>query len=221
MNTELIAKITLFFKQYPSISCKKRVLIFGGHEQTKDILYIEKGYVRQYILSHEGEEQTTLLYGPSDILSLVWAMLGKERKHRFFETITPVSIRFCPRKSFLAFLDTNPAVSFMIMQQSLERFDDLLQLMGYLSLSTKTRIKILVLLILLAKRFGKKRVVGDISFPLTHQDIASFLGVARETVSIAMKKLIDTGFVKQKGHMFSLGNLKKLREDVLLGDLLG
>ena len=220
MNTKLIAKITLFFRQYPRVSFKKGVVIFGGHVQTNDILYIEKGYVRQYILSRGGEEQTMLLYGPSDILSLVWAMLGERRKHRLFETITPASLRFCPKSSFLAFLDANPAVSFMIMQQSLEQFDDLLQLMAYLSLSTKTRIKILVLLILLSKRFGKKRVVGDMPFPLTHQDIAFFLGIARETVSIAMKKLIDTGFVVQKEHMLSLGNMKKLREESVLSDLL-
>lgn len=213
-------KLVAFFATCPVLSYKKRSLIIKGGEEPKGVMYIQSGYVRLYLLSRFGEEQTTMIFKPSDLFPLTWAMSGKENKYRFFESLTPVTLSYCPRLSFLRFMHSRPDVSYMITRQILFRFDDLLERMAYISISTKARTKILVLLFLLCQRFGTGRQNAILSFPLTHQDIASFLGITRETVSIVLKKLVDEKLVFQKKHLVWMGERKKLQKEAFLKDLL-
>lgn len=213
-------KLAQFFTAYPSVSYPKRSIIIKGGEEPKGVMYIESGYIRQYILSRNGEEQSTMIYGPSDLFPLTWTITQRETSHRFFESLTTVTLRYSPRNDYIAFVQQESAVSYFVMQQILSRFDNLLERMAYISLSSKAQTKILVLLLMLCQRFGTDCEHNKLSFSLTHKDIASFLGITRETVSIALKKLIDAGIIVHKEHLLWIGKKDVLRHDPVLHDLV-
>lgn len=56
--------------------------------------------------------------------------------------------------------------------------------------------KLVAFLLMLSQRFGKKEEKTiKIKIPLTHQDLAGFTGMIRETVSLEMKKLQKQGVI--------------------------
>lgn len=214
-------KLEAFFATFPQKNLPKQQIIMGGVKSPKEIMFLQKGYVRQYIISALGDEETLMIYGPGDMFSLVWAVLGEERQYRYFESMTPVTLQSCSKDVFTQFLLSDPMISYTVLQQTLRRFDDFLQNTAYVSFSTKAHIKVLSFLLLLSQRFGNEKPAHILPFILTHKDIAGCIGLSRETVSIALKKLIDSGAVIQKEHFLGVAFGKKTNTYILqVQDLL-
>lgn len=77
--------------------------------------------------------------------------------------------------------------------------------------------KVAAIILICVERFGligKKSIV--IQVPLTHQDIANLLGLARETVSIEMEKLQEKGLIKHLGKYLVVKNIQRLKEESVL-----
>lgn len=205
-------KLDRFFRIFPSRTYPKRTLLLGGDEHPHHVFYLVSGYVRQFILSSTGEEQTVIILGPCNVFPLIWAITGKERKYRYFETITPVTVYSCPKEAFTTFLKTNPDVVSSLLKNTLQRVDDLVQHIAYFSFSAQAQVKVFAFLLLLCQRFGNNEPYHILPFLLTHKDIAVCIGVSRETVSIALKKLIDASIVIQKDHHLGINFHKKRKK---------
>ena len=150
-----------------------------------------------------------MIYGPSDIFSLVWGILNRERQYRYLEAMTPVTVHYCSAELFRKSLLTDAKISYAVLEQTLKRLDDFIQNMAYVSLAQKAPIKVLSFLLLLSQRFGSEKSGHFLPFVLTHKDIAGSIGLSRETVSIALKKLIDSGIVIQKEHVLGIALRKR------------
>lgn len=220
MQTQSEKHIQAFFQQYLVKKHAPKTIVLGG-EMPQGVMYIQSGYIRRYILSYHGVEQTTLIFGPHDIFPLVWAISGKENTHRYFQTLTDAAIHYAPRGAFISFVESDPSILHTVFMQTIARYDDVLQRISYISLAAKARTKILALLLLLSRRFQEEMPTNLLPFPLTHMDIAGCLGVSRETVSIAIKKLLDQRVLRQKNRQFGIQNIKKLlQSETLLTDLV-
>ena len=62
---------------------------------------------------------------------------------------------------------------------------------------------------------GVKKESGEIQIPipLTHNDVAHIVGVARETVSIELKKFFDKGIINHTGKFILIKNKNKLAKE--------
>ncbi len=207
-----MGKIERFFSKFSLQNYPKKVILLGGDEHAQGVFYIKSGYVRQFILSSQGEEQTVVILGPGSIFPLIGTITGKERKYRYVETMSFVTVYSCPKKAFTTFLTSNPDVVAALLKSTLERVDDLVQHMAYFSFSAKAQEKVYAFLLLLSQRFGGKTASHLLPFVLTHKDISVCVGISRETVSIALKKLLDEGVVIQKDHHLGVNFHKKRKK---------
>lgn len=117
----------------------------------------------------------------------------------FVESMTAAELWRVPRELFLEFVRDKPEILFEVLKRMMERFLALMRRMEHLVFGN-ARSKVASILLICAERFGKKiggNIVIDV--PLTHNDIATLVGMTRETVSIEMKKLELKNMIGYRG----------------------
>ena len=216
MNSpDVFPNLDSFFARYMLITYKKRQLIIRAEDTPLGAFFLKKGYVRQYLISHEGHELTTSIYKPLDIFPLNWVLNNTPSRYHF-ESMTDVQILRAPKQRFLELVENQPELFFKLVSRLINRLDAFSERMEYLAFGHAGQ-KVAAILLILAERFGQEKEKEIcIKIPLTHRDIASLLGLTRETVSIEMKKLENMGIFKQKRHTVFIKNLNLLKKEAVL-----
>lgn len=214
-EADALAKLTVFFSKSKLISYKKRSIILRSDDTPSGIFYVKKGFVRQYLLSSEGQEFTTVIYKPGDLFPIRWAITSTPIRS-YFEALAPVELWRVPREQFLDFMKTQTDVYFKIVSRILNRLDAMVERMEHLAFGNAAA-KVASVLLIATERFGKKAGrTFIISLPLTHKDIASMLGMSRETVSIEIKDLERKDIIGYRKRLIVVKNLKKLRQEAMV-----
>lgn len=214
MNTEFLLKLDAFFGRTKLQYYKKKTLILHPNDTPSNVFYLKKGYVRVYRISEEGEELTLTILKPGDFFPLTYGINNVTNPY-YLEAITSLELWRAPQEQFLQFVKSDPDVLYELTTRILVRFDGVLSRMGYLVFSN-AYIKVAMTLLICAKRFGEK--VGDeiiVKVPLTHRDIATIVGITRETTSLEMKKLEKKGFLGRQGRLYTVKNIKRFEEEIL------
>ena len=211
---DALEKLNAFFAQFKPLYFKKRAIVLRAGDTPSGIFYITKGYIRQYLVSAEGQELTTIIYKPRDLFPLLWVLENKISQ-RYFETMTPAVLQRAPRDTFIKFIESEPQVFFKVISRVLNRVNAISERLEYLAFGN-AYTKVASILYILAERFGEKRGGGVvIQLPLTHKDLASLLGLARETVSIGMEQLKGKGIITYNGHIV-IKSLKRLGKESIV-----
>lgn len=96
------------------------------------------------------------------------------------------------------------------MGELLEDYAETLKRVEHLVFSDAYR-RVISVLIYVAKHFGQKDTRGIVvHHKFTHQDIATLVGVARETASIEIAKLEKKGLIEYVDHSMLFNNVKNL-----------
>lgn len=205
-------KINNFFSKFRKYHYKKGEVILRGGDVPQGVYFIHKGYVRDYSISKEGEELILIVFKPEDFFPMLWVFNNRPNTH-YFEAMTAVELWRCPKEDFIAFIEANPEIFFELTSHIVLRLGGIMQRMEYLAFGNAHE-KVASLLLILSERFGKKEGKNTvIKVPFTHKDIAMFLGVARETASIEIKKLERKGIIGHKKHLIVVRNVKKLSSE--------
>ena len=108
------------------------------------------------------------------------------------------------------FIKDKPKVIFELMSELLADYAETLNRMEHLVLSDAYR-RVISVLLYIAKHFGETRDKGVIvHHRFTQQDIATLVGVARETASNEMVKLEKKGLIKYIDRSILFENIKGL-----------
>ncbi|PIR63426.1 MAG: hypothetical protein COU64_04480, partial [Candidatus Pacebacteria bacterium CG10_big_fil_rev_8_21_14_0_10_40_26] len=175
---------------------------------------LTKGYVRQYIISHTGEELTLHILQPISYFPMVWAFNNTPNVY-FYEALTPVEIGRAPKNQVLEFIKNKPDLISELMCELLRRYEESLARIEHLVFSDAYR-RVISVLLYLATYFGNKNGTKIIvQHRFTHQDIASLVGVARETVSIELGKLAQKKLVEFVDHNMIFSNIAKLEQELI------
>ena len=208
-------KVDSFFSHFTHRYYKKRETLIHTEELKTHIYYIKNGFVRAYRISEEGEELTLLILKPDDFFPLTYGLNNLPTIY-YLEAITPLEVYRAPQDQFLSFLHKEPEVFFDLSTQVMHRFDGLLARMEYMVWS-KAYTKIAATLLICARRFGTIQNNSVlIEVPLTHRDIATIVGLTRETTSIEMKKLEKKGVLSRRGRLIYISDIEKLEKESLL-----
>lgn len=180
-----------FFVQHTRQEFKKGQTIIYPGEDPAGVYYLKAGRVKQYTISAESGANLTLhIYHERSFFPLVWAMAGKPNRH-FFEAVTPITLYRAPRQEVLDFIKQEPKILYQLATRLLAGLDGLLIRVEILA-HTDVYGRVVSELLYLIRHYGRKDPdKGTIIGKFTHQEISEFVGSARETVSIAMKKLED------------------------------
>lgn len=180
-----------------------------GGDIPQGVYFISKGYVKDYSISKEGEELILIVFKPEDFFPMSWVFNNRPNSH-YFEAMTTVELWRCPKEDFIAFIEANPEIFFELTSHIVLRLGGIMQRMEYLAFGNAYE-KVASLLLILSERFGKKEGKNTvIQVPFTHKDIAMFLGIARETASIEIKKLERKRIIGRQKHLITVRNTKKL-----------
>ncbi len=217
MNTLVSRQLNKFFSKFKKLHYEKDEIILRGGDVPQGIYFIEKGYVKDYSISKEGEELTLIIFKPADFFPMRWVFNNNSNDH-YFETMTAVDLWRCPKEEFIDFIQTNPDIFFELTSLIVVRMGGIMQRMEYLAFGNAYQ-KVASIIMLCVERFGRKKRDGwIIDIPLTHRDVAMLIGMTRETVSIEIKKLERKGIIEHRRHSIFVKNTAKLQKESLLSN---
>ncbi len=145
---------------------------------------------------------------------MVWAINGTPNVY-YFEALTPVEVGRAPRSVVVNFIKDKPDIIFALLSELIERYAETLNRMEHLVFSDAYR-RVISVLIYISKHFGQKDARGVIvHHKFTHQDIATLVGVARETASLEMSKIEKKGLIEYIDHSMLFNNVKKLERELI------
>lgn len=215
MEQRISEKINNFFSRFKKLSFKKGETLLQADDKPGGVLYLKKGYVRLYSLSKDAQELALIIFKAEDVFPLMWTINDTPNTY-YAEAMTAAELYQAPKEKFLTFIKNNNEVLFELTSRILTRFGGVLNRMEY-AIFGHARSKVASIILICAERFGikdKQDVV--IQVPLTHQDIANLIGVARETVSIEMEQLQKKGLIRHQGKYLVVKNVQKLKRESVL-----
>lgn len=213
MNINKRKEIEMFYTQFETRKYKKGEMLIRADDDPQGIFCLTKGYVRQYTISKTGFELTLHILKPVSYFPMVWAANGTPNVY-YFEALTPAEVRRAPRDQFVNFIKDKPTVIFELFSELIEDYAESLKRIEHLVFSDAYR-RVISVLLYIAKHFGEDSASGIIiHHRFTQQDIATLVGVARETASVEMVKLEKKGLVKYIDHLMIFENLKSLELEI-------
>ncbi|MBI2196200.1 Crp/Fnr family transcriptional regulator [Candidatus Daviesbacteria bacterium] len=215
MEPQISGKLNNFFSRFKKLSFKKGRTILRADDKPKGVLYLKKGYVRLYSISGNAQELTLIIFKAEDFFPMMWTINDTPNTY-YLEAMTDTEVYQAPRREFLTFIKDNAEVLFDINSRILTRFGGVLSRMEH-AIFGHAQSKVASIILICAERFGVKDKNGIlIPVPLTHQDIANLIGVARETVSIEMEKLQQKGLIAHRGKNLVVKDMQKLKGESVL-----
>jgi CRP/FNR family transcriptional regulator len=180
------------------------------------VLYIEKqdprgvfvlcaGEVKLSISSSAGKTLILRIARPGEILGLM-AVLANIPYEVTAETLHPSQVAFIRREDFLRLLTQHHELSEGVVRQLTSLYNGACEQLRTVGLSASAPEK-LARFILEWSAAGKKTKDGtQIKVPLTHQEIAEFLGTTRETVTRTLSDFKTRNLVTLQGSTLTIAN---------------
>lgn len=199
-----------FFYKFKLLSFAKGEAVISP--LNKKIFFLTKGVVKMTFLSKEGIELTLNIYKPFSIFPMSIVFNGKENKY-LFSSLTKAEGYFAPLSAFRRLLKKNPGIVFDLLKRIYQGLDGFFLHLESLLLGD-AYLRILTHLIIYAKRFGQVSTDKIIfNWQLTHQQLASQTGLARESVTREIKKLQDKGLIGYDGKKLFIYDISKLEQE--------
>ncbi|HSX52845.1 MAG TPA: Crp/Fnr family transcriptional regulator [Patescibacteria group bacterium] len=176
---------------------KGQIICYQG-DQPQHIFFVAKGHVRFYDIDDEGNEKILHLIGPNNIFPMLYAFGVTKEVGAFYSTLDSVDIITVPLEEFRHATETNIKFANVLTRWFLTEIDQLVSRLSSLE-KTDAREKVLSALKYLSQHYGdQKGVWQQINIPVTHQFLADFTGLARETVSAIMHELDEDNIIRAR-----------------------
>jgi CRP-like cAMP-binding protein len=211
MNPDDLLRV--FFEQYPEAKFKKGSKILNAGQDPDGMYFLTDGFVRQYAVSPLSGVLYLHVYKPGSCFPLMW--LINETSNRYhYEAMTNVIMKRAPTDKVKDFILRSDDLLEHFTSRLLMGMDGLLARMESLVLDD-AYAKTVFLFWYFAKSFGRrdgKRVYIDV--PLSHREIAGWIGTARETASLQAEVLKEKGIISYSGKRYIVSDINKLDQEV-------
>jgi CRP-like cAMP-binding protein len=197
-------------------SCREHDLRETVFEPTKDprsVYLLERGLVRIYRLSPDGEEATLGYVRPGEVFGELGAFSDRPRES-FAQAARPARVWRVPCAELRRILDEHPRIALSVTTQignRMKRIESRVESLVFRNL----RSRVAHILVELAEDFGHEGENGiSIDLPLAQQDVARLVGATRQSVNLSLRELREAGLVRQQGGRFEVPSLAALRKEV-------
>jgi CRP-like cAMP-binding protein len=175
----------------------KKEVIFQPFSLSQNLYRIQSGKIKLYKNSEEGRKTILTMLGEGDFFSNI-ARFSLDDEGVYAEAIDETILTVISLKQLDSFSVSQPAFLaelFYTFNQHMKQRNMFLERIMY----APVKERILYLMSFLMKNFGEKQGrFMKLTVPLTHQDIASFIGSTSETVTSLTKELITEGHIQKK-----------------------
>ena len=165
------------------------------------------------VLTSNGEEITIHIFRPGSFFPMMLAISNTPNRY-YFQALTNTKVKISPQHKVIEFVKKEKKPLFDLTVRFAKGLDGLSSRLESL-LGKKALDRITSLLLYLSDRFGKETNEGiKINLPLSHQEIAKWVGLERETVSRQMKALNKDGLISYKRQKITITNFNGLAKQV-------
>jgi CRP-like cAMP-binding protein len=163
------------------------------------LIIVSEGRIKVFRNTQEGKEQILYVFSSGDFFGEKNLLADQETDYGI-EALEETGICAIGKNDFQALLREYPDIGFNIMQELIGRLDRLEKIVeGMGAGSVEKRIG--AVLLEFARKYGKPHPSGIlVELPLSREGIASYIGLARETVSRKLSLLQDEGVIEMIGN---------------------
>lgn len=202
------------YERHPKRSYKKNEFIYFADDKADHVFFIDSGAVKIGSYTAEGEELIHAVLHPGELFGEM-AIYGEERRTSFAQAM---------EKTEVCVLERNEVASLMRDINGFQIF--LHRLMGERIIYTQKRLASLLFkdartriaeyIMEQSNRYGKKLADGAIQLRnyLTHQEIASYTGTSRQTVTTVLNGLREEGFIDFDRKRIIIRNVQGLKAEL-------
>ncbi|MDX1763431.1 MAG: Crp/Fnr family transcriptional regulator [bacterium] len=176
---------------------KKGEVLFHEGEPGRHLYIVRSGSVKVYKLSADGKERILQVFGPGQFFAELPVLDGRNYPASA-EALSPGALLFVSRENIVQLLSRYPQMTAKVYEIVGDRLRHFATAVTDLTLKDASRR---LAGFLLAKMEAYDPLGQDVvRFPLelTHQEIASLIGTARETVSRTLRQFEKDGIIEMK-----------------------
>jgi len=209
LNEEEMGKISegIAFKDF-----KKGDYIFRTGDKADKLYIVCSGKMKIYNDLSDGREQILYIYSAGDFVGALNLLKEDEYKYNA-EALEDTTISTLSKNKFDEIVIKNPSITLKILEKSYERIRWAEDLINRLS-SSSADSKVAGLLLSLIEDFGKVTKEGIvIELSINREEMGSYAGIARETITRKLKQLKEQGIIDFRGNKIILiRNIDTLKE---------
>ena len=176
------------------------------------IFVVKHGAFKAYLNPPDGDEHISGFHFPGEVMGLD----GIPDEHYQCDMMALDDAQVCKLslKDFETVSTQFPALQREIMRVS-SRSTTAAQRMLLLIAKRPTDERLVMFLLSISQRFRHVGMSNELfRLPMTHHDIANYLGMAPETISRQFKRLQKMGLISVKGRMIAINDMDRLRHQI-------
>src|SRR5215471_8255699 len=184
-------------------------VLFLEKQDPRGVFVLCAGEVKLSISSSAGKTLILRIAKPGEILGLM-AVLTKTLYEVTAETLHPCQIAFIRREDFLNLLAKHPEMHEGIVKQLTTLYSGACEQLRTVGLSSSAPEKVARLLLEWASDGKPTKSGTQIKLPLTHEEIAEFVGTTRETVTRTLSEFKNKNLVVLQGSTLTIADRRGL-----------
>lgn len=210
-------KLEGFYTKYRRVTYKKGEIILAQGAVPGSAFAVKSGAVRLYTFTSEYAERSVSFVVSGEVFPICWLFSKTATTLFYYVAHTDCELYVIDRQAFQSEIQGSSAMSYALLDDSIN--DYVTKALQITALEqTRAIDRILHTFNYFCLRYGR-RLMNDvvrIGIPLTQKDIASFTGLARETVAVEMSKVRSKRIFTCKNRMYTvnLTNLRAFMDDM-------
>jgi CRP-like cAMP-binding protein len=186
-------------------------IIFQKDEPGHALFIVERGSVRIYVPSTQGNDLILAVLGTGDFFGDISLLDGRPRSASAAAT-AETTLLTLERADFIALITSRPAAAMAVLEavsRRLRETDEMASDLAFLDVAGRLAKKLLEL----AGSHGVARPAGGtlIDLPITQEELANMIGVTRESVNRNLSDFRRMGLVQNQGRKLIIREPERLR----------
>jgi CRP/FNR family cyclic AMP-dependent transcriptional regulator len=189
---------------------RKGDIVMQKEEPGHALFIVERGSVRIYVPSAQGNDLILAVLGPGDFFGDLSLLDGRPRSASA-AVGSDTSLLQLERSDFIALITRRPAAAMAVLEavaRRLRETDEMASDLAFLDVAGRLAKKLLEL----ASAHGVERDGGVlIELPVTQEELANMIGVTRESVNRNLSDFRRLGLIKNQGRRIVIADAARLR----------
>jgi CRP/FNR family transcriptional regulator len=185
-------------------------LLFLEKQDPRGVFVLCAGEIKLSISSSGGKTLILKIARPGDVLGLMATVTGNPYEVTA-ETLHPCQVMFVRRDDFLRFIARHPEANQEVIRQLSSSYQGACEQLRTVGLSASAPEKLARVLLEWCAEGKATKEGTKVKLPLTHEEIAEFIGTTRETVTRTLSEFKSRQLVALQGSTLMVANRAALQ----------
>ncbi|MGE3805889.1 MAG: Crp/Fnr family transcriptional regulator [Gemmataceae bacterium] len=191
---------------------RRKSLVYMPTEPGQSVLVLNEGRIKIKDITPDGRETILAFIEAGEIFGEL-AILDEQPRQEYAEAVVDTQVIMFPREDLLWLMEQRPDIALSITKLvGLRRKRIENRLRNVLFLPSRDRM-VRLLAELLEAHGRRKGNQAEITLPLSHQELASLIGVTRETVTIVLGQLQSEGLIEIRRRRIAVLDCNRLLQE--------